>query len=149
MHYRQWKTGELLFCRTRTAFQVTLQGERHRLVARIDVIDTGAGIPPHLQDTLFTRMVSGREGEMALVYPLQRSLVDQHAGKIGFAPDWPGIPSFLLLANKIGDNQCKKGNIWVVDDDSSIRWVLERAITREGLTCKTFEHANDVPQCTQ
>ena len=38
----------------------------------------------------------------------------------------------------------QKGNIWVVDDDSSIRWVLERAITREGLTCKTFEHANDV-----
>ena len=26
----------------------------------------------------------------------------------------------------------QKGNIWVVDDDSSIRWVLERAITREG-----------------
>ena len=25
----------------------------------------------------------------------------------------------------------QKGNIWVVDDDSSIRWVLERAITRE------------------
>ncbi|MEQ5261376.1 response regulator, partial [Morganella morganii] len=32
----------------------------------------------------------------------------------------------------------------VVDDDSSIRWVLERAISREGMSCKTFEHANDV-----
>lgn len=38
----------------------------------------------------------------------------------------------------------QKGNVWVVDDDSSIRWVLERAISREGLLCKTFEHANDV-----
>ncbi|WP_223672642.1 nitrogen regulation protein NR(I) [Proteus terrae] len=38
----------------------------------------------------------------------------------------------------------QKGNVWVVDDDSSIRWVLERAISREGLSCKTFEHANDV-----
>ncbi|QIG04445.1 nitrogen regulation protein NR(I) [Proteus sp. ZN5] len=38
----------------------------------------------------------------------------------------------------------QKGNVWVVDDDSSIRWVLERAISREGLFCKTFEHANDV-----
>lgn len=38
----------------------------------------------------------------------------------------------------------QKGNVWVVDDDSSIRWVLERAISRESLSCKTFEHANDV-----
>ncbi|MBG5970107.1 nitrogen regulation protein NR(I) [Proteus vulgaris] len=38
----------------------------------------------------------------------------------------------------------QKGNVWVVDDDSSIRWVLERAISREGISCKTFEHANDV-----
>lgn len=38
----------------------------------------------------------------------------------------------------------QKGNVWVVDDDSSIRWVLERAISREGISCKTFEYANDV-----
>ena len=38
----------------------------------------------------------------------------------------------------------QKGNVWVVDDDSSIRWVLERAITREGMLCRVFEHANDV-----
>lgn len=37
----------------------------------------------------------------------------------------------------------QKGNVWVVDDDSSIRWVLERAISREGISCRTFEHAND------
>ncbi|WP_193015861.1 nitrogen regulation protein NR(I) [Proteus sp. FME41] len=38
----------------------------------------------------------------------------------------------------------QKGNVWVVDDDSAIRWVLERAISREGMLCRTFEHANDV-----
>lgn len=38
----------------------------------------------------------------------------------------------------------QKGNVWVVDDDNSIRWVLERAITREGMLCRVFEHANDV-----
>ena len=37
-----------------------------------------------------------------------------------------------------------QGNVWVVDDDSAIRWVLERAISREGLVCKTFEHAKEV-----
>ncbi len=29
--------------------------------------------------------------------------------------------------------------VWIVDDDSSIRWVLERALTSEGFGCRTFE----------
>lgn len=49
--------GEIIL-RTRTAFQLTLHGERYRLAARIDVEDNGPGIPPHLQDTLFYPMVS-------------------------------------------------------------------------------------------
>lgn len=31
-----------------------------------------------------------------------------------------------------------QGEIWVVDDDSAIRWVLERAFTAANLTCVTF-----------
>ena len=27
------------------------------------------------------------------------------------------------------------GKIWVVDDDSAIRWVLERALSSAGYTC--------------
>lgn len=42
---------------------------------------------------------------MALVYPLHRSCIDQHAGKIELPVGQ--IPAYLL-ANKIGDNQCKK-----------------------------------------
>ncbi len=57
--------GEIIL-RTRTAFQLTLHGERYRLAARIDVEDNGPGIPPHLQDTLFYPMVSGREGGTGL-----------------------------------------------------------------------------------
>lgn len=29
--------------------------------------------------------------------------------------------------------------IWIVDDDSSIRWVLERALSTEGFECRSFE----------
>ena len=29
--------------------------------------------------------------------------------------------------------------VWIVDDDSSIRWVMEKALTRAGLTCRLFE----------
>ena len=44
--------------------------------------------------------------------------------------------------------------VWVVDDDESIRWVLERAFEREGLATRVFGDArsclaalsNDVPR---
>ncbi|MCE2680990.1 MAG: hypothetical protein LW629_11235 [Burkholderiales bacterium] len=35
-------------------------------------------------------------------------------------------------------------SIWVVDDDQSIRWVLEKAVTRQGFSCRTFEMVKDV-----
>ncbi len=35
----------------------------------------------------------------------------------------------------------QKDEVWVVDDDQSIRWVLERALAREGLTPVVFDNA--------
>ena len=34
--------------------------------------------------------------------------------------------------------------IWVVDDDRSIRWVLEKALNRAQMPCKLFESAQEV-----
>ncbi len=31
--------------------------------------------------------------------------------------------------------------IWIVDDDRSIRWVLEKALGRENLPCRAFGSA--------
>ena len=33
--------------------------------------------------------------------------------------------------------------IWIVDDDESIRWVLEKALARENLATKSFSNARD------
>ena len=33
--------------------------------------------------------------------------------------------------------------IWIVDDDASIRWVLEKALARENLATKSFSNARD------
>jgi len=33
-------------------------------------------------------------------------------------------------------------NVWLVDDDASIRWVLERAFKQSGMLSRTFEQAN-------
>lgn len=35
-------------------------------------------------------------------------------------------------------------SVWIVDDDSSIRWVLEKALQGEKISCQTFENPNDV-----
>lgn len=36
------------------------------------------------------------------------------------------------------------GEIWVVDDDHSIRWVLERALVRAGFEVRTFAQVDEV-----
>jgi two-component system, NtrC family, nitrogen regulation response regulator GlnG len=35
-------------------------------------------------------------------------------------------------------------NVWVVDDDESIRWVLQKSLTREGMKVQTFEGAAEL-----
>jgi two-component system, NtrC family, nitrogen regulation response regulator GlnG len=39
-----------------------------------------------------------------------------------------------------------RGAVWVVDDDRSIRWVLEKALAREGIAHQTFASAFEVRQ---
>jgi len=33
--------------------------------------------------------------------------------------------------------------VWIIDDDRSIRWVLEKALTRENIACRTFESGDE------
>ncbi|MEY2776029.1 MAG: hypothetical protein RLY30_127 [Pseudomonadota bacterium] len=39
--------------------------------------------------------------------------------------------------------------VWIVDDDASIRWVLERALRRADLPCRLFENAQEVMRALQ
>ncbi|MFZ9480475.1 MAG: nitrogen regulation protein NR(I) [Burkholderiaceae bacterium] len=34
--------------------------------------------------------------------------------------------------------------VWIVDDDQSIRWVLEKALSKQHMPCRVFEDAHDV-----
>lgn len=38
----------------------------------------------------------------------------------------------------------KANNVWIVDDDKSIRWVLERALTRSGIAVEVFSNAESL-----
>ncbi|MGL5798557.1 MAG: response regulator, partial [Plesiomonas sp.] len=37
-----------------------------------------------------------------------------------------------------------KGRVWVADDDSAIRWVLDKALSGSGISCETFDDAQQV-----
>ena len=67
---------------TRIGHNISLHGQRHRLVVEIAIIDNGPGIPKELQDTLFYPMVSGREGGTGLGLSISQTLIARHGGKI-------------------------------------------------------------------
>ncbi len=43
----------------------------------------------------------------------------------------------------------RKEHIWVIDDDHSIRWVLEKALARDQMTVASFENANGVMEALE
>ena len=40
----------------------------------------------------------------------------------------------------------KSGNVWIVDDDRSIRWVLEKALNQAGIETHAFDSAESISQ---
>jgi two-component system, NtrC family, nitrogen regulation response regulator GlnG len=38
----------------------------------------------------------------------------------------------------------KHNTVWVLDDDKSIRWVLEKSLTRSGLNTQSFDNGDDL-----
>ncbi|GAA5218367.1 nitrogen regulation protein NR(II) [Corallincola platygyrae] len=80
---------------TRSASQMTLNGERYRLVAEIKIADNGPGIPPQLQDTLFYPMVTGKADGTGLGLSISQTLVTQHDGRIDCI-SWPGHTEFII-----------------------------------------------------
>jgi two-component system nitrogen regulation sensor histidine kinase GlnL len=73
--------GELIL-RTRVLRQFTIGNTQYRLVLRIEIEDTGPGIPDNLIDRIFFPMVSGRSGGTGLGLPIAQELVNQHGGLI-------------------------------------------------------------------
>ena len=39
----------------------------------------------------------------------------------------------------------KQDTAWVIDDDQSIRWVLEKALQKAGIAVRSFDSAANVP----
>lgn len=67
---------------------ITVQATNEGAFARIDVIDTGCGIPPDLIDRIFERFVRGEESNdrpdrgIGLGLAIVKHLVEQHGGQV-------------------------------------------------------------------
>ncbi|MFF7105535.1 nitrogen regulation protein NR(II) [Pseudomonas sichuanensis] len=81
--------------RSRAVRQFTIAHVRHRLVARIEIVDNGPGIPAELQDTLFYPMVSGRPDGTGLGLAITQNIISQHQGLIE-CESHPGHTAFSI-----------------------------------------------------
>ena len=71
-----------IILRTRAQRQFTIGAVRHRLVLRIDIVDNGPGIPPHLIDTIFYPMVTGRASGSGLGLAIAQDIIHLYHGLI-------------------------------------------------------------------
>ena len=88
-----WPAGA---CRTRALSNANLNGQRHRLVASIQVEDDGAGVPEELQRTLFMPLVTSKAEGSGLGLSVAQEMVARHRGVIEFESR-PGRTLFSML----------------------------------------------------
>ena len=140
---------------------MTLARKRRRVALALSIEDNGPGIPESIRDRIFYPLVSGREGGSGLGLTLAQAFVAQHAGAIE-CESAPGCTVFTVLlplespASEQSRHERRtrhvhvhvepRGNavmkpVWIVDDDRSIRWVLEKALERDGIPYESFVSA--------
>ncbi len=87
--------GNITF-KTRVVRKYTIGHQRHKLVACIEVIDDGPGIPADIRDKIFFPMVTGRAEGSGLGLAISQSLIQQHDGLIECQSE-PGHTVFSVI----------------------------------------------------
>lgn len=82
--------------RTRIERHYTIGPVCHRLVARVDIIDNGPGIPDEQRQVIFFPMISGRASGTGLGLSISQILIHRHGGLIE-CQSRPGETIFTLL----------------------------------------------------
>ncbi len=89
------QSGNIIL-RTRVIRHFNIGQRYHKLVARVDIVDDGPGIPTDLIENIFYPMVTGRAEGTGLGLAIAQSLVNQHGGLIECTSN-PGSTTFTLL----------------------------------------------------
>jgi two-component system nitrogen regulation sensor histidine kinase GlnL len=91
----QGDTGHVVL-RTRARSNVSIGPARHRLVAAVQVEDSGPGVPEHLKSSIFYPLVTGRPNGTGLGLAVAQELVTRNGGIIEFESE-PRRTVFTLL----------------------------------------------------
>ena len=70
--------------RTRAVTNFTIGDTRHRVIASIEIMDDGPGIPRDIQDSIFYPLITGNPEGTGLGLPLAQELISRHGGMIEF-----------------------------------------------------------------
>jgi len=87
--------GGLIVIKSRVQRNMTIGTRRHRLVAKVDVIDNGPGVPADLREQIFYPLITGRADGTGLGLPIAQSLISQQGGLISFTSQ-PGRTVFSI-----------------------------------------------------
>lgn len=87
--------GQIIF-RTRPLRNYTIGKNTYPLVAKIDIIDNGPGVPEDLKEKIFLPMITGHAEGTGLGLSIAQSLANQHDGLIE-CNSIPGETTFTLL----------------------------------------------------
>ncbi len=71
-----------IILKTRVLTHTNIGLQSHKLIARIDVIDNGPGIPDDIIETIFYPLISGRAYGTGLGLSIAQSILKQHEGLI-------------------------------------------------------------------
>ena len=88
------QSGQITF-RSRVRRNMTIGTKRHRLVAQVDIIDDGPGVPVELQQQIFYPLITGRANGSGLGLPIAQSLFNQQGGLVNFTSE-PGHTVFSV-----------------------------------------------------
>jgi two-component system nitrogen regulation sensor histidine kinase GlnL len=71
-----------IILRTRAVTHATIASEMYKLIARIEIIDNGPGIPAHIIENIFYPLISGRAEGTGLGLSIAQNVIKNHAGLI-------------------------------------------------------------------
>lgn len=89
------KSG-IVILRTRVEPSFTLGETKHALVARVDIVDSGQGVPKDLREQIFYPLVTGRVDGVGLGLAITLDLAHRHDGLIKLQPGSPTTFSLYL-----------------------------------------------------
>ena len=88
--------GQITF-KTRVEFRHTIGQTTHPLVLRVDISDTGHGIPRELGETIFLPMITDKADGSGLGLPIAQDIISRHSGTIHLHSSTSGTTFSIYL----------------------------------------------------